>query len=173
MAAPEGRQHGRDQRRPAREAERPDEAPSRRPVPQRESAPGGGGGPARDRRRAALRDDAAAAGAALRPKIDDPIRLGHDVEVVLDHDHAVAGVHQPLQHLDEFLDVGHVQADGGFVQHIEGVLALAPRDIDAEFVGAHLREFRDQFDPLALAAGQRGAGLSQAQVPEADIGQQA
>ena len=47
-------------------------------------------------------DDAAAARAALGPQVDDPVRFGHDVEIVLDHHHRIAGVDQPLQHRESF-----------------------------------------------------------------------
>ena len=40
------------------------------------------------------RHDASAARAALGPEIDDPVGLGDDVEVVLDHHHAVPAVDQ-------------------------------------------------------------------------------
>ena len=78
----------------------------------------------------ALGDDAAAAGAAFRPQVDDPIRLRHHVEIVFDHDDGVAGIDQTLQDFHQLLDVRHVQSDGGFVEHVQGVLALAARDID-------------------------------------------
>ncbi len=73
----------------------------------------------RHRFRCPLRDDAAPGVAAFRTEIDDPVRFGDDVEVVLDHDNRVAGVHQPVQHAQELLDVGHVQADGGLVEDVE------------------------------------------------------
>jgi hypothetical protein len=41
-------------------------------------------------------DDAPTAVAALGTEIDDPVGRLHDVEVVLDHEHRVTGVHQPL-----------------------------------------------------------------------------
>ena len=33
--------------------------------------------------------------AGIRPEIDNPIGRSHHVQVVLDHDHRVAGFHQP------------------------------------------------------------------------------
>ena len=84
-------------------------------------------GLADDLPRRALRDDAPAAVAAFGPEIDDPVGFGHDVEVVLDHDDAVAGVDQPVQHVDQLLDVGHVQADRRLVEHVERVLVRARR----------------------------------------------
>ncbi len=43
------------------------------------------------------RNDAAPAVSALRPEIDDPIGGLDDVEIVLDHDHRIALVAQPMQ----------------------------------------------------------------------------
>jgi hypothetical protein len=43
---------------------------------------------------------------------------------VLDHHHAVAAVHQAVQHADQLVHVGHVQAHGGLVQHIQRVRRL-------------------------------------------------
>ena len=94
---------------------------------------------ARDTLGIALGDDSAAARAALRAQIDDPIRLGHDVEIVFDDDHAVARVDQSMQDLQELLHIRHVQADGRLVEHVQGVLSFAARDVDPELIGAHLR----------------------------------
>ena len=69
--------------------------------------------------RRALHDDAPAFVPALRTQVDDPVGVGNHVEIVLYHDHGVAGVDQAVQHADEFFDVGHVQADGGFVEDVE------------------------------------------------------
>ncbi len=51
--------------------------------------------------RRALGNHLAAGLAALRPQIDDPVGCLDDVEIVLDHDHAVALVDQAVQHLQE------------------------------------------------------------------------
>jgi hypothetical protein len=59
-------------------------------------------------------------GVAACPEVDDPVgRLDH-VEVVLDDDHGVAGLHQAPKHLDEALHVGEVQAGGRLVEDVEG-----------------------------------------------------
>ena len=85
---------------------------------------------------------------------------------MLDHDHAVAAVNQAVQHLDQFLDVGHVQADRRLVEHVERVRRLhaAPRD-----VVAHLAQLGHELDALGLAAAQCGRGLPQRQVTEAHV----
>ena len=62
--------------------------------------------------------------AALGPEVDHPVGLGDHVQVVLDHHHAVAAVDQPVQHADQLLDVGHVQADRRLVEHVERVRRL-------------------------------------------------
>ncbi len=62
--------------------------------------------------------------AAFGAQVDDPVGLGDHVQVVLDDDHAVAAVHQAVQHADELVHVGHVQAHGGLVQHVQRVRRL-------------------------------------------------
>jgi ABC-type Mn2+/Zn2+ transport system ATPase subunit len=93
-----------------------------------------------DGRRRALRDHASAAVAAFGAEVDDPVGVAHDVEVVLDHDDRVAGVDESVQHMYELLDVGHVQADGGFVQYagrnIAQVLDMSVEEA-LEFFSAH------------------------------------
>src|ERR1700733_11635321 len=69
----------------------------------------------RDLRRSPLRHDLAAAVAGFGAHVDAPIGFGPDVEVVLYHYRSVAGFDQAVEYVDEFLDVGHVQADGGLV----------------------------------------------------------
>jgi hypothetical protein len=81
--------------------------------------------------------------------------------------HGIAGVDQPMQHADQLLDVGHVQADGRFVEHVERVQRRLAR---RAAVGA--REFRDELDALRLAARERRARLAERQVAETDVLQQ-
>jgi hypothetical protein len=47
--------------------------------------------------RTALADDAAAIFAALRTKVDDPVAVADDVEIVLDDDDRVAQVGEPVE----------------------------------------------------------------------------
>jgi regulator of replication initiation timing len=88
---------------------------------------------------------------------------------VLDHHHAVAAVDQPVQHADQLLDVGHVQAHRRLVQHVQRVrrLLAAARD-----VVAHLGQLGHQLDALRLAARQRRRRLPQREVAEAHVLQQ-
>ena len=102
----------------------------------------------------------AAAGAGFGPHVDDPVGLGHDVQIVFDHHHGVAGVDQPVQHVDEFLHVGHVQSHRGFIEHVQRVRRHLPRR--AAFGSAHLRELGDQLDALGLATGKRRARAARA-----------
>jgi hypothetical protein len=126
--------------------------------------------PAGDRSGRTLGDDAPAACSGLGTQVDDPVGFGHHVEVVLDHDRGVAGRHQPVQHVQELLDVRHVQSDRGLIEHVEG---LAGRRLHArQLVVAHLGELRDQLDALCLAARERGARLSEREVAEAHVLQQ-
>jgi hypothetical protein len=104
---------------------------------------------------ACRRHHAAAGVAAFGAQVDDPVGLGDHVQVVLDHHHAVAAVHQAVQHADELFHIGHVQAHGGLVQHVQRVRRLLATAGD---VVAHLAEFGHQLDALRLAAAQRGLG---------------
>ena len=124
----------------------------------------------RDRRRRTGRDDLAATVTRLGAHVDDPVGLGHHVEIVLDHHHGVARVHEAMQHVDEFFHVRHVQADGGFVEHVQRVLLLLPRR--APFLAAHLGELGHELDALRLAAGQRGTRLAEREIPQAHVLQQ-
>src|SRR5450759_2908577 len=102
-------------------------------------------------------DDGAALFPALGPEVDDPVGRLDDVEVVLDDDHGVALVHEPMQHLEELVDVGEVQAGGGLDEDVE---RLAGRD---------LAELGSELDALRLAAGERGGRLAKLDVAQADL----
>jgi hypothetical protein len=93
--------------------------------------------------------------AAFGAQVDHPVGLGDHVQVVLDHHHAVAAVDQAVQHADQPFHVGHVQAHGGLVQHVQRVRRLLAA---ARHVVAHLAQLGHQLDALRLAAGQRGLG---------------
>ena len=102
-------------------------------------------------------DDPAARLAAFRPQVDDPVgRLDH-VEIVLDDQHRVAGVDEVVQHLQQQLDVGEVQAGGRLVEQVERP------------AGALLDQFAGQLDPLGLAAGERGRRLAELHVVEPHV----
>src|SRR5512145_1645433 len=104
-------------------------------------------------------DDPAAAGAAFGTQIDNVIGGFDDVQIVLDDYHSVAHIHQAHQHVEQFLDIGKMQADGRFIQNIQGVA------VDA------LAQFAGELDALRLAAGKRRGRLSQADVTQAHVNQ--
>src|ERR1700676_4243905 len=128
---------------------------------------------AHDALRSTLRNNNAAAVAAFGAQVDDPIRLGHDVEIVLDDDDRIAGIDQTVQDAQELFDIGHVQADRRFVKHIQGVLPFAARRVEPQRIGPNLREFSDELDSLALAAREGRAGLTEGEVAKADVREQA
>ena len=90
--------------------------------------------------------------------IDDVVGGADGVLVVLDHDHGVAEVAQPLQRFQKPRVVALMQPDRGLVEHVE----------HAGQAGADLRS---EPDALALAAGQRAGGAGQRQIIEPDIDQ--
>src|SRR3954452_9113442 len=101
--------------------------------------------------------DLAALLAALGPEVDDAVGGLDHVEVVLDHDDRVALVDQPLEHREQRLHVGEVEAGGGLVEDVE---RLARGD---------LRQLGGQLHPLRLAPRQRRGRLTEADVVEADV----
>src|SRR5262249_34037564 len=117
--------------------------------------------------RRALGDQSAATLSCLRTHIEDPIRLGHYVQIVFDHDCRVTGLDESVQYVDQLFDIRHVQAHGRLIEHVQRVLRL--HTWPGTDVAAHLRELCNKLDALCFAAGQRWALLTQGQVPQADI----
>lgn len=60
--------------------------------------------------------------AAFGAEIDHVIRGFDDVEVVLDHDHRVPRVDQPIEAFEQALDVGEMKACGRLIENVDGVL---------------------------------------------------
>ncbi|MNT23235.1 hypothetical protein D3C72_1586470 [compost metagenome] len=71
-----------------------------------------------------------------------------------------------MQHADQPRHVGHVQANGRLVQHVQRMRRLLATARD---VVAHLAQLGDQLDALRFAAGQRRRRLAQRQVAQPDI----
>ncbi len=78
---------------------------------------------------------------------------------MLDDQHRVPRVHQPLQNLNELVNVGGVEARGGLVENIDGIASGNPGQL------------RGKLHPLGLAAGEGGAGLAQLHIPQAHFHQ--
>ena len=111
----------------------------------------------RDLLRRARGHHAAAGVAALGPEVDHPVRRLDDVQVVLDDHHRVALLDEPVQDLQQLLDVGEVEPGGGLVQDVEGAAGGPPGQLGG------------QLHPLGLAARERGGRLPEADVVEADL----
>ena len=101
-------------------------------------------------------DDLAPLDAGPRAEVDEVVGRAHRVLVVLDDDHRVARVAQPLQGRQQPVVVARVQADRRLVEDIEH--AHQPR---ADLAG--------QADPLRLAAGERRRRAVERQVMQADV----
>jgi hypothetical protein len=86
------------------------------------------------------------------------IRVGDQVQVVVDAQHSSTPVDEPLEHLQKYPHVQRMQADAGLIQHEQGIVL-----IPAERAG--------QLQSLGLAPGKRGGGLAQCQVAQPEVGQ--
>ena len=73
--------------------------------------------------------DLAAAAAAFRPQIDDPVGGLDHVQVMLDDHDGVALIAQLMQHRQQLLDIGEVQAGGRFVEDIQRLAGAALRQL--------------------------------------------
>src|SRR6266581_3164790 len=97
-------------------------APSGRSRDVPEIASRGRVGVASDVLRSPLRDDAPARVAGARSKLDHPVVPLDDVEMVLDDEHGVTGVDEPVEHAAQGSDVVEVQPRRRLVEDVE----LAP-----------------------------------------------
>lgn len=96
--------------------------------------------------RRSLRHDGAARATCARADVDHPVGLRDRTHVMLDHDHGVSCLDQPLQLYQQPVRIGGMQAGGGFVQHVERAPALAAL------------QFGGQLDALGLAPESSVAG---------------
>src|SRR2546425_8294892 len=136
-------------------------APSGRSRDVPEIASRGRVGVASDVLRGSLRDDAPARVAGTRSHFDHPVGPLDDVEMVLDHEHRVAGVDEAVEHAAQRPDVVEVQAGRRLGEDVE----LAPR---AGFP-ARERQLAGDLQALRLAARERGRRLAEPQVAEPDL----
>ena len=79
--------------------------------------------------------------------------------MVLDHQYRIAGVNEALEHVEQALDVGEVQAGGRLVENIERLAGRSPTQLGGEL------------DPLRLTAGERRRGLAEANVAHPHVAQ--
>jgi len=100
-------------------------------------------------------------------KIDYPVGAFDDVQVMLDHDERVAFVDEALKNIQKQPNIIEVQACSRFVEQEQG---LAGRRAIIE-VG--IRQVPHQFQALAFSAGQRVDGLTQLEIAETDVLEQA
>ena len=97
--------------------------------------------------------------AGARSDIDDIIGIEDGVLVMLDDDHRIAEIAQPAQGFQQPEIIALVQADRGFVEHIE-------------HPGQAGADLRGQADALALAARKRPRTARQSEVIQSDIDQE-
>ncbi len=111
---------------------------------------------ARQRRRACRRTRSCRRARRARAHVEDAIGLQHDLRIVLDHHQRVAGVAQPLHHVDHAPHVARMQADGRLVEHEQRV----------DQRGA---ERGGEVDALHLAARQRARLAVEREIAQPDL----
>src|SRR5262245_20220661 len=102
-------------------------------------------------------DHAAAIVATLGAEIDDPVRRLDHVQVVLDDHDGIALLDEPIEHLEQLLDVREVQPRRRLIQDVERTAGGAAAELGGEL------------HALSLPTRQRGGRLTEADVVEADV----
>ena len=69
----------------------------------------------------------------LRPDVDDGVRVGDDVEVMLDDEDTVAFFDQLVEDIEKFLNIGEMESCRRFIQDIEGLPCRTFGEIKCEF----------------------------------------
>src|SRR6186997_1495044 len=82
---------------------------------------------ARDGFRSPLRDYPASGRAAFRSQVDDVVRGFDDVEVVLDDHDGVALIDELVEHVEQLVRVGEMEARGRLVEDVERGRGTAAR----------------------------------------------
>src|SRR5690348_4086120 len=104
-------------------------------------------------------DDPAAVRTALGTQVDDPIGRLDDIEVVLDHEHRVALVDQPVQDAQEETNILEMEARRGLIEDVERAAGVA------------FGELRRQLHALGFPARECCGALPQVDVAQPDIDQ--
>ncbi len=95
--------------------------------------------------------------ATFGTQVDDMISDFDDVKIVFDDDDGIAFVNQPVQSLNQFGHIVGVQANGWFVENIDGA------------TGGDLGEFAAELDALRFAAAQCRGWLAQVDIAQTNV----
>ncbi len=109
--------------------------------------------------RGALGHDLPAVAAGGRAEIEQLVGVLDNFAVVLDHQQRIAQVAKLLERVQQPAIVAGVQADGGFIEHVEDSAQAAA-------------DLRGQTDALHFAAGKRGGGPGKRQVVQTHVHQE-
>ena len=102
-------------------------------------------------------NDGSASLTAFRSQINDIVSGFDNIQIMLNDQHRVACIANPLQDVQQARHIIAVQSRCRLVQNIEG------------FAGTALCQFGCQFDSLRFTARQRGGGLSDLDIAESHI----
>ena len=103
------------------------------------------------------RDYPSALIARSRPDVDDPIARRRDAHVVLDDNNGVSGLHKTVQLRHQLRYVRRMQTRRGFVEDVQ------------RFAPLRALQFGGELDALSLAAGKLRGRLTQPDISQADL----
>jgi hypothetical protein len=112
-----------------------------------------------DFERGALGDDVTAGRSAFGTEVDDVVYRFYNIEIVFDHEDSVAFVYQLVQYSEKFFDILKMKAGSRFIQDIKSLTSGAAGKLGSEL------------DALGFTTRERGSGLAEADIAEADFAQ--
>ena len=95
--------------------------------------------------------------ATLRSDVDDGIRVGDDVEIVLDDEYRVPLLYETIEDIEELLHIREVESCRWLIEDIECLTCRSLGEVEREL------------DTLRLSTRERRCGLSESDIPETDI----
>src|SRR6266481_6729656 len=121
--------------------------------------------------RSTFRDQVSAAVAPFGAEVDDPIGTADDIQIMLNDQHAGSGIKQAAEGCEQFVHIVKMQACGGFIENIKSAVGFLG-GVAGLTCGGKLRtrfKVRGELEALGLASTERGGGLAETQVAEADF----
>src|SRR5581483_9945352 len=106
--------------------------------------------------RCSLEDDPAALIAAFWTQINDPVCVANHIEMVLNHNHGIAAIDEPVHDGEQTTNIRQVQASCWLIHDIDTALLV---------------QFAGQLNALALSAREGAQGLTEGQVVQTHIAQ--
>ena len=95
--------------------------------------------------------------ATLRSDVDDGVRIGDDVEIMLDDEYRVPFLYETIEDIEELLHIREVESRGWLIEDIEGLACRSLGEVEREL------------DTLRLTTRECRCRLPESDIAETDI----